>query len=194
MASFALVPGAGFDARCWHLVEDELTARGHRAVAVQLPCDDDDAGLEEYAQCIADACRGLDELVLVAHSFGGFSAALAAARLPARLLVYAGAMVPAPGERAEDWFAHTGWRAASQDYGSLFYDGIEPRERASVFERRQSPTPPGSQPWPLPALPPVPARAVAFERDLFFPPQFLRRVVRDRLASTPTACPAATWR
>jgi len=188
VADFVLVPGAGFDAGYWQALADRLADLGHRGLPVQLPCDDDAAGLEEYASHIAGAARGSAELVLVAHSFGGFSAALAAARLPARLLVYASAMVPAPGEKAEDWFAHTGWHAASEDFGALFYSDIEPRAKASVFERRQSDTP-GTQPWPLPELPDVPTRAVAFADDLFFPPEFMRAVVLDRLGIEADSAP-----
>lgn len=180
MSDFLLVPGAGCDAGYWHLVAGRLAELGHRGIPVQLPCEDDAAGLEEYAGCITAAAGGLSAPVIVAHSFGAFSAALAAARLQPRLLVYASAMVPRPGEKAGDWFGNTGWHAASEDFGALFYSGIEPREKASVFERRQSETP-GSQPWPLPELPAVPVRAVVFAGDRFFPPGFMRGVVRDRL-------------
>lgn len=188
MTDFLLVPGAGCDSGYWHLVVDRLQQLGHRGVPVQLPCDDDSAGLDAYARCILDAARGLDEPVIVAHSFGGFSAALAAARMPARLLVYSSAMIPAPGERGSDWFAHTGWQAASDDFASLFYSDIEPREKASTFERRQSDTP-GSEPWPLSELPAVPTRAIAFADDRFFPIDFMNTVIADRLGVTPDIVP-----
>jgi pimeloyl-ACP methyl ester carboxylesterase len=118
--------------------------------------------------------------VIVAHSFGGFSASLAAARLPTRLLVYASAMIPSAAEKGEDWFAHTGWQVTAEDFGALFYSDIQPREEASVFERRQSATP-GSQPWPLSGLPRVPTRAVIFADDRFFSAEFMRGVILDRL-------------
>ena len=180
MADYLLVPGAGCDADYWGPVADRLAQRGHRGIPVQLPCDDDTAGLQEYAMCIEDAASGLAEPVIVAHSFGGFSAALAADRLPTRALVFASAMIPAPGERGEEWFEHTGWQAASDDFDALFYSDIEPREQASVFERRQSSTP-GTQPWPLTRLPQVPIRALVFADDRFFTPEFMRRVVLERL-------------
>ncbi|GAA4156766.1 alpha/beta fold hydrolase [Gryllotalpicola daejeonensis] len=188
MAEFLLVPGAGCDAGYWHLLVDALAARSHRGIPVQLPCEDHAAGLDDYAKKIEDAAAGLAPPVIVAHSFGGFSAALAAARLPTRLLVFASAMVPAPGEKGGEWFEHTGWQAGSDDFGELFYSDIEPREQASVFERRQSDTP-GSQPWPLPALPAVPTRAILFADDRFFPPEFMHRVVRDRLGIDPDEVP-----
>lgn len=188
MADFLLVPGAGCDAGYWRPTADRLEALGYRAIPVQLPCDDNAAGLEQYAEYIAEAACGCADPVVVAHSFGGFSGALAAARLPATLLVFASAMIPAPGEKGEDWFSNTGWQAASEDFGALFYSDVEPREQASVFERRQSATP-GSEPWPLSALPEVPTRAIVFGDDRFFPSAFMRTVVRGRLGIEPDETP-----
>jgi hypothetical protein len=37
MATFVLVPGAGGQAWYWHRLVPELEARGHRAIAVELP-------------------------------------------------------------------------------------------------------------------------------------------------------------
>lgn len=162
---------------------------GHRGIPVQLPCSDDAAGLAVYAQCIVDAAQtSTADPVIVAHSFGGFSAALAASRLPTRLLVYASAMIPVPGERGADWFEHTGWQAASEDFGELFYSDIPSRASMSVFERRQSDSP-GSEPWPLHEPPAAPTRAVIFADDRFFPPTFMRRVIADRLGTEPDIVP-----
>jgi len=44
MNTFGLVHGGGFGAWCWASVVDELKARGHRAVAVDLAPDDMAAG------------------------------------------------------------------------------------------------------------------------------------------------------
>ncbi len=49
VATFVLIHGAGDVGWYWHLVEAELRTRGHDAVAPDLPCDDDSAGLSEYA-------------------------------------------------------------------------------------------------------------------------------------------------
>jgi hypothetical protein len=59
VGDFLFTPGAGCDAGYWHLVIERLAQHGHRGIPVQLPCDDDAAGLEEYAQCIVEAARGL---------------------------------------------------------------------------------------------------------------------------------------
>jgi len=49
MATFVLIHGAGDVAWSWHLVAAELRAKGHDVVAPDLPCEDDGAGLDEYA-------------------------------------------------------------------------------------------------------------------------------------------------
>jgi pimeloyl-ACP methyl ester carboxylesterase len=88
VATFVLIPGAGGDAWQWHLVIPELQARGHRTLAVDLPADDDTAGLPEYADTVVHAVHGLElddradraeradraDLVVVASSLGGFTA------------------------------------------------------------------------------------------------------------------------
>jgi len=51
-------------------------------------------------------------------------------------------------------------------------------------ERRQSETP-GKNPWPLDAWPDVPTKFVLCTEDRFFPPDFMRRVVSERLGITP---------
>ena len=67
MATFALIHGAADVGWYWHLVERELRARGHETVAPDLPCEDDAAGLAEYAGTMARAAghlRGSDLVVV----------------------------------------------------------------------------------------------------------------------------------
>lgn len=115
MATFVLIPGAGGDAWYWHLLVDELRGRGHEAVAVDLPADDDAAGLAEYVDAVVDAAGDHAHLVLVAQSFGGFTAPLVCDRLPVDLLVLLNAMTPMPGESPGDWWADTGHAQARRD-------------------------------------------------------------------------------
>jgi pimeloyl-ACP methyl ester carboxylesterase len=55
MTTFALIHGAGDVGWYWHLVEAALGERGHDVVAPDLPCDDDSAGLSEYADTVIEA-------------------------------------------------------------------------------------------------------------------------------------------
>ena len=49
VTTFVLVPGAGGSAWYWHRLVAELEGRGHDAVAVDLPAEDDSVGLAAYA-------------------------------------------------------------------------------------------------------------------------------------------------
>jgi pimeloyl-ACP methyl ester carboxylesterase len=196
-----LIHGAGSDSWYWHLVAPELRARGHDVVAMDLPCDDDSAGLAEYAETVIDAIGDRTDLVLVAQSMGGFTAPLVCDRLPVRLLVLVAAMVPLPGEPPGDWWANTGWEDARReqaerdgrptdgafDVTATFFHDVPPHVTAAAFargERTQSGTP-FEKPWPLSAWPDVPTRFLLCRDDRFFPAPLMRRVVQQRLGITP---------
>src|SRR5262245_33429114 len=80
--SFVLIPGAGGAAWYWHRLVPLLCQAGHEAIAVDLPGDDETAGLPEYACLVADAIGDRGDVVLVAQSLGAFTAPLAAAIVP----------------------------------------------------------------------------------------------------------------
>jgi pimeloyl-ACP methyl ester carboxylesterase len=199
MATFVLIHGAADVGWYWHLVKAELRRRGHDVVAPDLPCDDDEAGLAEYADTVVDAIGDRSDLVVVGQSLGGFTAPLIADRLPVDAIVLVSGMIPAPGERAEDWFADIGYAQAvqeqarrdggktgSEDPFVAFYHDV-PRalaEEALSKGRTQSPTA-GRTPWPLDAWPAVSTRFVLCTEDRFFPPELMRTVVADRLAIAP---------
>jgi pimeloyl-ACP methyl ester carboxylesterase len=201
MATYVLIHGAGSDPWYWHLVEPELRARGHDVVAVDLPCDDDSAGLAEYADAVVDAVGDRPDVILVAQSLGGFTAPLVCDRLPVRLMVLLAAMVPAPGEPPGEWWANTGFEQArreqaERDGRSLdgefdpveeFFHDVPAEVTTEAFSkppRDQSGTP-MEKPWPLEAWPDVPTRFLLCRHDRFFPADFQRRVVKERLGITP---------
>jgi len=92
MATFVLIPGAGSDSWYWHLVVPELEAAGHEVLAVDLPCDDDTAGLTEYTDVVVGAIGDRQDVVLVAQSLGGFVAPLVCEQVPVRIMVLVAAM------------------------------------------------------------------------------------------------------
>jgi hypothetical protein len=61
-------------------VAPELRERGHGVVAPDLPCDDDSAGLAEYADAVVGAIGARGDLVVVAQSLAGFTAPLVCER------------------------------------------------------------------------------------------------------------------
>jgi hypothetical protein len=68
---------------------------------------DDGAGLAEYADAVVDAIADAKDLVLVAQSFGGFTAPLVCERVPVDLLVLVAAMILVPVEAASGYWANT---------------------------------------------------------------------------------------
>lgn len=162
---------------------------GHDVVAMDLPVDDDSAGLSDYADVVVAAIGDRDDLVVVAQSFGGYIAPIVCDRIPVRLLVLVAAMIPAPGESAEEMFANTGYERAEQSGSSdldTFYHDVAPKLAAEALSkgRRQSQTP-TKEPWPLAAWPAVPTRFLLCRHDRLFPPTWLRRIVRERLRIVP---------
>ncbi len=99
MATFGLVHGAWHGAWCWSALGEELEARGHRWVAMDLPAGDAEAGPPEYATAAADALSEVTEpLVLVGHSLGGLTIGGVTALRPVAHTVYLCALVPAAGK------------------------------------------------------------------------------------------------
>ena len=190
MATFALIHGAGDVGWYWHLVEAELRARGHESIAPDLPCEDDSAGLPEYADTVADAIGDRTDLIVVAQSFGGFTAPLVCERADVELLVLVAPMIPAPGEAPADYWAHTGYyEEARDDYDgtvAVFYQDVPPDLTAEALRRgrAQSEARMG-EPSPLRTWPDVPTSVLICRDDHLFPTTYLRRVARERLGITP---------
>lgn len=188
-AAYVLIHGAGDVGWYWHLVDAGLRVRGHDVVVMDLPVDDDSAGLSAYADVVVEAIGVRGDLVVVAQSFGGYVAPIVCDRAPARLLVLVAAMIPAPGESAEAMFANTGYAPPEQDDPSdlaIFYHDVDPTLAAEALARgRRQSEKPGKEPWPLAAWPDVPTRYLLCRDDRVFPPAWVRRVVRDRLGIVP---------
>lgn len=194
--TYLLIHGAGGSAWSWHLVVEELARRGQEAIAVDLPCDDDRAGLAEYADAAIEAAGDATNLIVVGQSLGGFTAPLVCERLPVDLLVLVAAMVPAPGEPPGEWWANTRWAEARKaeverlggddDPVMTFLHDVPPAliAAANEHDRNQSGTP-FEKPWPLERWPDVPTKFLLCRDDRFFPADFQRRVVRERLGIVP---------
>ncbi|MET7329385.1 alpha/beta hydrolase [Nonomuraea sp. NPDC005650] len=187
MATFALIHGGGGSAWDWHLLEPELRDRGHDVVAVSLPIEDESAGLLDLADAVVEAVAGRGDLVVVAHSWGGFVGPLVCARTPVDLLVLVTAMIPAPGEPPSNWWANTGFDSKDMsDPIDLFLHDVPKDVAEELLTRGRDHTDKAmAEPWPLDAWPDVPTRFLLCRDDRFFTPGFMRQVVRDRLGVTP---------
>jgi hypothetical protein len=192
--TFVPIHAAGDGAWSWHLVSDELRKRGHDVVAIDLPADDESAGLWDYADAVVGAVGDRPNLVVVAHSFGGFTAPLVCARVAVRRLVMVTAMVPAPGEPPSDWWANTGHTEARRRLGvesrsdlETYYHDVPPELAAEAMRRaRNHPSDRAyREPWPLHAWPDVPTRFLLCTEDRLFPAVWMRGLVRARLGFEP---------
>jgi pimeloyl-ACP methyl ester carboxylesterase len=190
VATFAFIHGAGDVGWYWHLVEAELHARGHDTISPDLPCDDDSAGLPEYADTVVGAIGDRANLIVVAQSSGGFTAPLVCDRVAADLLVLVAPMIPAPGEAPADYWSGTRYedevRERYDDTVALFYQDVPPELAAEALKRArgQSEARMG-EPSPLRVWPDVPTRVLICRDDRLFPARYLRRVARERLGITP---------
>ena len=72
MATYALVPGGGGDPWEWHRLVPQLEARGHEAIAVRLPAEDEAAGWSEYAEAVIKALGHRSEVTHRCSIDGGF--------------------------------------------------------------------------------------------------------------------------
>jgi pimeloyl-ACP methyl ester carboxylesterase len=180
MATFALIHGGGSSGWDWHLVVPELERRGHDAVAVDLPTEDPSAGWCEYADAVVAAVAGREHVVVAAHSLGGFTAPLVAARRPVDLIVLVAAMIPAPGEHFDEWWRNAGHEESGLD--DVFYHDVPPAlEAEAKLHSREEKAKAWNEPWPLDAWPDTPTRYLLCRDDRLFTPAFARRHARDRL-------------
>jgi pimeloyl-ACP methyl ester carboxylesterase len=193
---FVTIPGAGGAGYAWSLVAERLRASGHTAATPDLPTGGH-RGLSEYADAIADAAGDANDVTLVAHSLGGFTAAVAARRLPVARLVFLNGMIPVPGESAGDWWDAVGFvdaraeaeREAGRDpeqelnMGIVFFHDV-PLDRRTAIESIQLPPDAEeafSEPADFTAWPSVPIRVLVGRDDRFFPAEFQRRIALERL-------------
>jgi pimeloyl-ACP methyl ester carboxylesterase len=189
MAGFVLVHGAGDSGWYWHRVVSELERGGHDVETPEAP--EGESTLATWADVVAAAGEPLPRpLVVVAQSFGAFPAALAADRLSADLLVLLAGMVPQRGESPDDWWTGTGYAEsgapAGLDTRATFYHDVD-QEIADEAMRRghEGELTDLDVPWPLETRTDIPTRFVLGAADRFFPPDWLREVVRIRHGIVP---------
>jgi pimeloyl-ACP methyl ester carboxylesterase len=194
MAFFILVPGAGGMASYWSRVVPLLRESGHEAIAVDLPGDDEQAGLAAYTDIVVRAIAHRRDAILVAQSLAGFTAPLVCARAPVKGLVFVNAMIPKPGETAGAWWDATGAiRAREQaalnagypatfDVETYFLHDVPPDVlRAAPEKPREEAEIVFGEPCRFERWPAIPFHVLAGRDDRFFPIEFQRRVARERL-------------
>lgn len=191
---FVLIPGAGGAAWYWHRVVPLLEAAGHTAVAVDLPGDSPTFGLDEYTNLAVAAIGDHPDAVVVGQSLGGFTATMTSTRAPVAKLVFVNAMIPEPGETPGAWWNDTGHEAerifaAKQggypskfDIQTYFLHDVPPEViAAGATHQRDEADVVFTSPCRFEQWPDVDIHVIAGDDDRFFPVDFQRRVVRERL-------------
>ena len=106
--SYILIPGAGGMAWYWHRVVALLEQARREVIAVDLPGDDESAGLDDYAEIVVREIGQRTNVTLVAQSLGAFTAAVVCERISVGKLIFVNAMIPVPCETAGNWWGNTG--------------------------------------------------------------------------------------
>jgi pimeloyl-ACP methyl ester carboxylesterase len=99
---FVLVHGSGCGGWAWDRVAPLLREAGHEVRAPDLEMREAGIGVDDHAEQVLDAVDGLDDVVLVGHSYAGLPVAVAADRAPEHLarVVYLDAFAPRDGDSA----------------------------------------------------------------------------------------------
>jgi len=182
MGTFALIHGAWQGSWCWDLLVAELTRRGHRCIALDVPFDDPTATWDSYVGIIANALSGVDDPVLVGHSGGALTIPLVSLRRPVKLLVYLCPSTPISTPRLDsptslqegawdavetDELGRTWWQPEDAIKG--MYRHLDPVLATWAAARLRPDADPG--PYPLEAPPRLPSSYIYATEDEFFTPE-----------------------
>jgi pimeloyl-ACP methyl ester carboxylesterase len=203
MATFVLVHGAWHGAWCWERLIPELEARGHQAIAMDLPSDDPEATFEMYADVVSEAMRDLpeDDAVLVGHSLAGLTVPIVAAREPVRRLVYLCALPAIPGLSFLDQLGtekmlnpgyvagmgepdargRRGWADAELSRQFMYADCADEAAQNAIARLRPQAQSPYSIPCPLDSYPDIPTTYVVCRDDQLVNPDWSRDFARRGL-------------
>lgn len=198
MRLFCLVHGSTQSPAGWKLLVSELESRGHQCVCVDLPTNEPDASANRYADVIADAVRGMDAPMVVAHSARGLFLPLVPARVRVAGVVYLAAVIPEIGKTFMDQF-----RSAPDMYRPgfvgkdptkdsdlarhfLFHDcGANVAEWAVSTLRFMFAKQAAIEITPLSAWPDVPVSYISCSKDRTINPVWWENAVRDGYTDSP---------
>jgi pimeloyl-ACP methyl ester carboxylesterase len=198
-----LIHGAYTSPWHWHRVVPLLEDAGCAVVVPELPCDDPEAGIEQYVAAVeAELGDDTQPPLVVGSSLGAVTACVVASRRPVRGLVTVCGVVPAAGRAVAEDAAEMTQPAfaaavdANPDGSTTFrpdaaceivFHESEPelaREAASRLRRQAAR--PLVEPCPFDALPDVPRLGIVSGVDRLLRPEWLDRAVRERLGVEPT--------
>jgi pimeloyl-ACP methyl ester carboxylesterase len=125
VSTFVIVPGAWDTPATMEPLLEPLGSAGHAVTVIDLPCEDADATLRDYADAVrAVLPDDLHDVVLVGYSFGGFTASRIAVEHPDVPVVYIAAWIPRDGASVLDLFAGGDPFEAGEEAGIAAFDGV----------------------------------------------------------------------
>lgn len=209
MTTFGLIHGAWHGAWCWERLAAELERRGHRAVAVDLPCDDPGATTMNNARQVVEALGDAGDVVVVGHSLGGIVAPVVAQLRPVRRAVLLAALVPRPGKSLRQVMAsepecttedfdqaprHFGEHGAvtwdPEVAAGLFFRACDPRTaRWAAARLRPQVWTTSGEITPLERWPDCELVSIVCADDEVLSPAWSRRVAREVLGVEPVELP-----
>lgn len=187
MSAFCLLHGDWHDGACWEPLVEQLNARGHEALAPDMPYDDPAAGYEERIQPALQALEGVTgPLVVVGHSASSGYAALVAAERLGSLLVHLcprlGPFPPPPG--ASNTFREGFPFPPKRPDGAMVWDPeraidamyprLPPEAARALASRLRPAAPPPAGAYPLTSHPDVPTVLIYATDDEIFEPAWER--------------------
>jgi len=204
---FVLVHGAYHGAWCWDQLRAELERGGHATTAVDLPCDDPDAGAERYVDEVLHAIpKQPDALVMVGHSLAGLTIPIAASRVRTAMTIYLCAILPVPGlsfdaqhaesgtdfKPSEPAIGHDDGSASWPERGAIeifFHDCVPEVAQAAARKLRPQYWKVTQEVTPLRQWPPVPAAYILCTDDRMVSPAYGRLAARRQLGIDPIELP-----
>ena len=205
MANVVLVHGGLCGAWCWALLEPELERLGHAPRTLDLPIEDSEASLDDYAETVLAAAGDLERVWLVGHSMGGLVVPRVALRRPVAGLIFLCAGFPPTNEREfeEDLAARNPGNAAhfipagagritlsDEDAAHDFFNDCAPELQAWAIARfRPQATAPFSQYAPIDRYPEVPMHAIVGAEDNIVLPGPHAALIRRRIGVEPVELP-----
>lgn len=208
MADFILVHGGLAGAWCWDLFRPELHRLGHTTQAMDLPIEDPDLTLEDYADAVIAATRDATEKSwLVGHSMGGLIIPRVALKKPMAGLIFLCAGLPArtmdehiesyesrnPDNEAHFLAAGPGrirlsFESAVNDF---FHDCPEEMQRWAYSQFRSQATGPFSDFNPISDFPAIPMHAVITSDDAIVLKGRHTAMFRKRIGVEPVELPGS---
>ncbi|WP_076823075.1 alpha/beta hydrolase [Pseudofrankia asymbiotica] len=209
MATFVLIHGGGHGGWCWERAAPLIHRAGHHTVAPDLPMDDVEAGVREWADVICSATSGETDVILVGHSMAGLALPVVASMRPVLRMVFVAATVPLPGMSWTDYIDTQAGPVVTMNPEAVVYDslGRSVMSKQTATEVFYHDCPPGIASAACERLRPiaftswtelcpinewpngVPSSVILGAHDRVLAPTWIRAVARDRLHTMPVELP-----